>query len=276
MARLSKASLLLIIAILAVPSLTMIEPTSAQVGITTPSTPNFAVNYEIYPIQIPPVYGVDPSTGKAVITEDGYTEFDETVFVKIVNQPFVPYYDSNGNNIQLFYNVRWKELSNNSWIYLAEKPQWTQTPNNLSEQTICTFNFMGNYHKVSEGLDIPIGGETDFQVEAYVGYYTADNVFVGKTSGWTGPQSIMHAANVGNYTTPIAPNTSNSSPKNPTAELNQLDPQSYSLFGLDWEQIAIIALGTMVVVLTFALVLKHRRNVKKTTKLSNVSVPQEL
>jgi hypothetical protein len=257
MVNVNKAFSICIIAILAISSLIIIKSVSAQVDVTTPSTPNFGVRYEIFPIYVPPVYGVDASTGKAMITKEGYTAFDETVFVEIVNQPFVSYKDSNGNNIQLFYNIRWKEPSNNSWIYLDEKPQLTQTPN--SEQTITTFDFIGNYHRISEGLDIPIGSETDFQVEAYIGYYTTDNVFTGKISGWIDPQSIMHAAN---YSTTTNPNASSTPSQNPTTESHQQNIQSVSLFDLNWEQIAIILLSFTVAILAVVLMLSRRKSTK--------------
>jgi hypothetical protein len=81
-------------------------------GVTAPLNPSFSVSYDIFTTYVPPVYGVDPSSGKAVITQAGYTVLDETVYVRIVNQPFVPYKDSSDNTIQLFYNIRWKDPSN--------------------------------------------------------------------------------------------------------------------------------------------------------------------
>ncbi len=71
-------------------------------------TPNFSVTYLVNSHIIPPVYGVDPSTGKAVIPQAGYTVENEKVWIDIVNQPVVPYTDSNGNTINLFYNIRYK------------------------------------------------------------------------------------------------------------------------------------------------------------------------
>ncbi|MGA2386958.1 MAG: hypothetical protein ABSG33_10555 [Candidatus Bathyarchaeia archaeon] len=239
-------------------SLTVVRTVCAQTGVTTPSAPDFGVKYQIFSVNIPPVYGVDPSTGKAVITKAGYTVVDEEVWVNIMNQPFVPYNESSGNSIQLFYNIRWKEPSNNSWIILPNYFRLTQSD---SEYTAIPFDFKGNYQAGLNAIDIPIGSETDFQVEAAIGYYTADNGFVGKTSGWTNPQSIQHA---GNYTIPspssspssTAANPSNSPSINPT----ETSQQSGAFLGLDWEKIAIIVLSTAVIVLGVTLVLSHRKS----------------
>ncbi len=209
----SKVFSLFVIVVILVTSISMVKLAIAQVGVTTPARPNFGVEHNIFLTDVPPTYGVDPSTGKAVVIQEGYTGVDETVYVRIVNQPFIPYKDSTGNNIQLFYSIRWLEPSNNSWV---DPVRTTQAPN--EEFTVCTFEFMGNYHKVSHGLDIPIGSETDFQVEASIGYYTADDVFVGKTSGWTNPQAITHAPNyTPSSTTPTPSETSPTDSQKPTA-----------------------------------------------------------
>jgi hypothetical protein len=232
-----KSAALLLVAMLAVTSLITVEFACAQVGVTTPATPNFGVKYDIFITHVPPTYGVDPSTGKAVAIQEGYDGVDETVYLYIVNQPFVPYKDSDGNYIQLFYSVRWLEPSNNSWV---DPVRTTQAPN--QEFTVCTFKFMGKYHKVSYGLDIPIGSETDFQVEASIGYFTADNVFIGKTSGWTNPQSIQHAPDY---------DASNSSPvpSSPSATSTPSD----SLTERQQEVEVIIGVAIVAVVLGAAL-----------------------
>lgn len=258
--------LTLLVSILVVSSLILSKPTYAQVGVTTPATPDFGVRYDIFSTYIPPVYGVDPSTGKAVITQAGYNSLDETVYIEIVNQPFIPYKDSDGHDIQLFYNIRWKDPSNNSWIYLNEVKgnlKWTQTQN--SERTISTFSFRENRNKGLLVLDMPIGSETDFQVEASIGYFTADNVFVGKTSGWTDPQAIMHAPDYSSSNPTSMPSSSATPTETHTATPQQNSTQERVLFGLNWQETAIILLGVTVVVLAFALVLSRKRTVKPFT-----------
>lgn len=203
-----KSLAIIIIAIVIVSTILMVKSLNAQVGVTTPLNPSFSVSYDIFTTNVPPVYGVDSSSGKAVITQSGYTVLDETVYIRIVNQPFVPYKDSSDNNIQLFYNIRWKDPSNTFWIYLDEVKnnlRWTQTPN--EEFTISSFSFKDNRIKGMLILDMPFGSETDFQVQALIGYYLTDNVFVGKTSAWNTPQSIQHATlpTDYNYPSPTVP-----------------------------------------------------------------------
>jgi hypothetical protein len=78
--------------------------------------------------------------------------------------------------------------------------RWTQTPN--EEFTISSFSFKDNRIKGLLILNIPFGSETDFQVQALIGYYGSDNVFVGKTSAWNTPQSIQHATLPSDYNYP--------------------------------------------------------------------------
>lgn len=99
-----------------------------------------------------------------MITQAGYTILDETVYVRIVNQPFVLYKDSSGNNIQLFYTIKWKDPSNTFWTYLDEvknNSRWTQTPN--EEFTISSFSFKDNRIKGLLILDMPLGVKQIFK-----------------------------------------------------------------------------------------------------------------
>jgi hypothetical protein len=189
MAGLGKYLSLCLVVILAVSSLLMVNVTFAQVGVTTPSSPSFGVSYKFFPHSTPPIYGVDPSTGKAVLTREGYTVYSESAYLSIMNQPFEPYKDSNGNFMQLYYNIRWKEVSNN-WVYLSPSARMTQSSD--SDRILVNFDFKDSYSKSGWGiLDIPMGTQTEFQVQAMIGYYTSDNVFVGKTSEWAAQQSVM-------------------------------------------------------------------------------------
>jgi hypothetical protein len=199
-----KNSLRLIIAfavIIAISTTSIIKTSNAQIGVTTPSVPGFGVSYEFFPHTVPPTYDVDPSTGKAVMTRESYTLYSESVYLSIMNQPFVPYKDSNGNSIQLYYNIRWKEPSNNTWVYMPPGARMTQ--NSEGDRILVNFDFKDSYSKSGWGiLDIPMGTETEFQVQAMIGYYTSDNVFLGKTSDWAVSQSIQHAALPSDFNSP--------------------------------------------------------------------------
>jgi hypothetical protein len=193
MGSLGKYLSILFVAILTASNMLITNTTFAQVGVTTPSTPSFGVRYEFFPHSVPPVYGVDPSTGKAVMTKEGYTVYSESAYLSIMNQPFEPYKDANGNSIQLYYNIRWKDPISNSWVYMPPSARMTQ--NSEGDRILVNFDFKDSSQKSGWGvLDIPMGTETDFQVQAMIGYYTSSNVFMGKTSDWTDTHSVMHAS----------------------------------------------------------------------------------
>ena len=104
---------------LAVSSLIMVETASAQ-SIPKPSVPEFTLTFVDHPYDVPPKYSTDPYTGKNVTTQDGYRAQNRSIEVIIINQPFTPYEDSNGNQIYLFYNVSIKGHYENNWRYFPE------------------------------------------------------------------------------------------------------------------------------------------------------------
>jgi hypothetical protein len=201
MDKLAKYLSIFLVALLAASIMLLANTAFAQVGVTTPSTPSFGVRYEFFPHSVPPVYGVDPATGKAVMTKEGYTVYSESAYLSIMNQPFEPYKDANGNSIQLYYNIRWKEPSNNSWVYMSPSARMTQ--NSEGDRIVVNFDFKDSSQKSGWGiLDIPMGTETDFQVQAMIGYYSSNNVFMGKTSDWTDTHSVMRASLPTNFNSP--------------------------------------------------------------------------
>ena len=104
---------------MAVSSLTIVESASAQ-AITKPSIPEFTVKYVDRSYDTQPTYGYDQYTGKTVITKPSEHVDNRTIEITIKNQPFTPFTDENGNNINLLYNVQYKgsfgrELVFNVW-----------------------------------------------------------------------------------------------------------------------------------------------------------------
>ena len=89
---------LLLITVIAISSLSimMIKPSSAQ-SIPTPSVPEFTVKYV--------GTGLVPLTGFAL----------PAVNITIKNQPFTPYTERNGNKINLYYLIEWKDNSSSGW-----------------------------------------------------------------------------------------------------------------------------------------------------------------
>jgi hypothetical protein len=261
MPRLIALKLLVILGVFILLVSTMFPFAMAQVGITTPSSPVFSVRYEIFSTDVEPVYDVNSSTGKAMITEARHTIVEEWAYVDIFNQPFVPYEDSQGNNVELFCNIRWKYSDNSSWIYLNEVKNnhgFTQTLNN--EHSITSFGFRDNRVKGFLVLEIPIGSEVDFQVEASIGYYTADDVFVGHTSGWVDPQSVQHA---GSYATATPRLSSTPSTTNPSTTTTSTSPNTKTV---DWVGVALGMLLGIVVLLVCVVFYLRRRSVGNAIK----------
>lgn len=268
MALLGKYFTVCLVALLAMSGILVAHTALAQTGVTTPSSPSFGVSYEFFPNRIPPTYGVDPTTGKAVLTREGYTVYSESAYLSIMNQPFEPYKDSNGNSMQLYYNIRWKEVSNN-WVYLSPNARMTQSSD--SDRILVSFDFKDSYSKSGWGiLDIPMGTETEFQVQAMIGYFTSDNVFVGKTSDWAPPQCVQHATIPEDLNSPIptenptpSPSPTDSLPNNGTTSPNTNLELTMTL---TW-----IIIGVLVIsVISLLLYVRHlKRSIKTAYNIMN-------
>lgn len=179
-------------------------------SITKPSIPEFTVKFVDNSYDVPPTYGVDPYTGKQVMTQAGYHVQDKTIELAIKNQPFTPYKDANGNSIGLYYCIRMKGHFGDSWTYPNfgyyyvegdEEANYVGA-NTGSDYTIITYGLIGNNGtKDYLNLDISARGQADFQVRAFIGYYTRTttmtylgeshrDVFTGETSDWSNTQTI--------------------------------------------------------------------------------------
>jgi hypothetical protein len=170
MGSISKSFSLLLIALLAVSSLIMAKPAFAQ--IPTPSVPEFTVKFV-------------GTISAGLLTGT----FLPCVNITIKNQPFTPYTDQNGNKINLYYLIRWKENSSNSW----QQDELPLTESN-SNYTILPLALVR-----SEAP--PPSGQVDFQVEAVIGYVTyvqgsvpqgeyIPPTYTGEMSGWSNIQTI--------------------------------------------------------------------------------------
>ena len=97
----AKSFSMLLIVILAFSSLIMAKPAFAQTPtpstIPTPSVPEFTVKF-VGSLSVPLTTDTLPS-----------------VNITIKNQPFTPYTDQDGNKINLYYLIQWKENSSNAW-----------------------------------------------------------------------------------------------------------------------------------------------------------------
>ena len=200
MGKIDKTFALFITLIIVMSGLTllMVEPANAQIGVTTPIVPGFNVTFQNYSIYISPTYGVDPFSGKAVMTKSDYTQLDQWVNVNIGGQSFVRYNNSAGQLISLYYEVRWKGNHDMSWQTVPPSIHFEDAADSLASQAIgclISIGFKGvNSGGGAEGymalLD-PTATQIDFQVEAMIGYYNSNDAFVGQSSGWSNTQTLQ-------------------------------------------------------------------------------------
>jgi hypothetical protein len=256
MGSISKGFSLFVIVVLAASSLIVVKPACAQVGVTNPSMPDWGVMYEAYTIYVPPTYGVDPSTGKAVITQAGYDEVYRKVWVDIQNQPFVPYNNSNGQLMQLFYDVRWKGHSDNSWEGPPDGIWTTQLSGSPATGIIIGFKGFKGSSGWMQLLDYVPGSQIDFQVKASIGYYTTNNVFVGETSGWSNTQTITIDSRVPISTPGMPSQNSTTTDQSGSIGTSQIDRF------LPWIILALLTIATLAV----AAVFRRKRQTKPSTK----------
>ena len=172
------------------------EPTESA-SIPTPSVPEFTVQLLDTSYDVPTTYSTDPYTGDTV-THEGYHVARRTIEVKIKNQPFTPFTDSNGREIKFYYNIRIKGHyeewgSEFDVVYnLGEMP----TRSN-SDYTVISYNSERTYSfylaPVSRMLEVSPNGEVDFQVKALVGSAVEGSILAGFPSVFTGEESDWSA-----------------------------------------------------------------------------------
>jgi hypothetical protein len=193
--------------------------------IPIPSVPQFTVRFVDNSYTVPPVNttSTDGYTGKQVVTTtQGYYIQDKYLEVTIQNQPFTIFTDlDSGKKVALYYDVRWRGHftegnywfdTNSSGVYLISSScvyadGVLMEPN--APTTSITIGFYGNNgtsHKSFRISDVPDGGQVDFQVQAFIGYYTQEpivyqyprfmdqptdyNIFHGQSSGWSSTQTL--------------------------------------------------------------------------------------
>jgi len=206
-------------------------------GIPKPSVPEFTLRYIDLSYDVPPTYGIDPYTGKNVVTQAAYHIQNKSIVVTIKNQPFVSYRNENNSVVGLFYSVRLKghfqdsygEPSSESYIYRSDS-DYTSVYCGLNGNN-GTAPFTGDFWL--GGIEIPAGGQVDFQVKALIGYYTRvygefvppfgqsyHDVFTGESSGWSNTQTLI----IGESQTPTpSPATTPAPTPTPSQEPQQTE-----------------------------------------------------
>jgi hypothetical protein len=229
MGRINKtlALLLSLIVTMSCFSLFVVNPANAQ-SIPKPSVPEFTLQYVDHSYDVPPTYGIDSYTGHNIMVQDGYHIQNKSIDVILSNPHFTPFENGKVNNLAIWYDVRWKghfgtywQDTNRSTYLLASNCGFVQNENDLqlvspdAPFTILPIGFNNNNgtaytsnndlaHYSFFMNDFSLDGKVDFQVQAFIGYYTTQQsapdpmfgrtntiyFFHGESSGWSNTQTI--------------------------------------------------------------------------------------
>ena len=253
----NKRASILLVAVLTVLSLIAVLPKPALASITKPSVPEFSVQIVAYPYDVPTTHSIDPYTGQD-ITHERYHVENESIEVRIKNQPFTPYeIQENENNwtINFFYNIRIKGHFSEDWIELygasdGYPHQWSD-----SDYTVLSYLLGGDADTVlgTKMIKLPAGGQVDFQVEAMIGYVHREIsipvpgtgwVFTGETSGWSETRTITIPTST---TSPTDSPTPNQTPTpTPDQELQQEPFPIALLITASGASLAIVSISLLV------------------------------
>jgi hypothetical protein len=172
-------------------------PTQAISVANALTVPEFTLKFVEHPYDVPPTYGVDPYTGKSVITQDGYHVENKSIEITVKNQTYLPSY--NGSSVWLVYNVQAKGHFEGSWTAIYRFDQYTGGYLPIQSSS-------GSAVISVPADDYPVDGEVDFQVQALTEYqaqitcyphlgtilgaYEVTGYAIGETSDWSKTISI--------------------------------------------------------------------------------------
>jgi hypothetical protein len=252
----SKRATLLLIVILTVSSLVVVEALPALASLPKPAVPEFTVKFEDHSYDVPPTYSTDPYTGKTTMTKAGYRAQNGTIELAIKNQPFTPYDDGNGHFISLYHRIQAKGHFSDSWSYLYPNFNHGYTDYLLasdSDSTVVTVKYGEESNGYPDFGEIPAGGQIDFHVEAFVGYYTIAEappgpfwraytylVYTGETSGWSETRTITIPTSTSSPTSSPSPT---STPDQTTEPTPKETLQTLQLGAIIGTVIAVVVVG---------------------------------
>ncbi len=265
MGKIGKTSALLLTLIVALSCLTVLtaEPINAQ-STPMPSIPQFTLMFQdnSYIIQPTTVTTTNPYTGNQTVVGStiGAYIHDASITVKVTNQPFTPYIDTNNNTVQLYYGIRWKGEYTVAWEGSA---QGIKASN--SDYTNISLGFTSNtydYDDAGYGYAGQInwqalGNPVEIQVEAIVGYITQtqssllesplQSFTAVASSDWSNTQTII-ASNASALPNPTMPQS--------TATPSSMPSSTSTVPEFSWLVIVPLLLSVFCV----AVIVRHRKN----------------
>ncbi len=209
------------------------SPITQSTPTPTPNIPEFILKFVDESYNVPTTYTIDPYTGQNV-TNQGSHVYNIIFEMVIQNQQLTPY-----------YNIQVKGHFGEDWEDFFLLSDGYPIQNSSSQETVIKLGTLdqGGGLTLDSGslmINIPAGGQEDFQVEALIGSFgrnaslpLAPWIFIGTNSGWSDIQTI---------TVPVNSISSSTSPTPAVPELSWL---------------AIIPL--MVSMLSFSVILRYRK-----------------
>lgn len=229
------------------------------------SVPEFTLEYVVTPVNSPPTTWINVYTGKNESLFPSYSGETQSVEIKVKNQPFSPNIDTDGNIVNVYYNVSLKGHYSNIWSQYPDSTSENLFNASNTDITVITIP-LGNYP------NIPNGGELDFRLEALIGHYNYNQAPSGteyvtgfsvfESSDWSKAQTVT----IGDGTPlatpdPSQPLQSLSPSQNPSldASLSQSDAKTAGWLGLDWIWVTLLGVIAVLAAFTVLFLSKKRR-----------------
>jgi len=262
-------------------------PATAQ-AVSKPSVPEFTLQFVDNSYDVSPTFSKDPFTGETVMIKEGYHVDNRTVEVRIKNPAVTFYTDSQGNYVFLCYDIRWKGHFDDYWYEYSNSRDYTyrdvdceynsdgswraNLPYTTVTYVIGTNRDSGKFVLGYEGLsslgDVSDGGQIDFQVQAFIGYYTRVEgspdvfthkpteqlIFSGESSGWSMTKTVTIGAS-GNGTQNLP-----SSDQKPNVPTDQSGDQNKGIIaGLSLMESSLIIAVVVLLILVIIVTLVYSR-----------------
>lgn len=186
---------------------------------TEPVIPQFTLTYQDNTRMVEPTtfYTTDPYTGKQTATGStiGASITNQSITVRITNQPFTPYTDANNNLVQMYHDVRWKGQFADGWEG-SLFPNSYIVQDSSKDYTDIRLGFRSNYWSVEDDAQISVhalGNPVDIQVRACIGYITQTEpatiqTFNGVTGDWSETKTIIASQTINTPSPTAQPATS--------------------------------------------------------------------